>query len=165
MQVVRLRGGPALKCRCITPNGSKPAVVEPVQHSFFLLHARPPLLLVRTNLMGTQGHLIAVLRSTGVIGFDEAAADETDGTWLDVAALRGRANVDALGLSTGGEISIRDCVIGVWVVRDVVGAGVAAVVEEQAFPGQTMLSPVVNAAFVVGVWSDYIAAFCLKGIR
>jgi hypothetical protein len=55
-------------------------------------------------------------------------------------------------------------VCGVGVVGYVVGFGVGAVVEEDAAAGDAVLGPVVDAAFVVGGWAGYVAAFGLDGV-
>lgn len=47
------------------------------------------------------------------------------------------------------------------VVRFAVGFGVAAVVEEDGAAGETVETPVVDAAFVVGVGTDDVFVFGL----
>lgn len=46
VEIIALRGGPALKGRRIAAHGAEIAVVQPILHGFFLLDARPLCFLV-----------------------------------------------------------------------------------------------------------------------
>lgn len=74
-------------------------------------------------------------------------------------------DVDPLGSGTGLEIRETNTVGFVWVVDDAVGFGVAPVVEEDAAAGDSVLSPMVDAALVVGGGAGNVVAFGLDDVR
>lgn len=67
-----------------------------------------------------------------------------------------------MGSGAGLEIRESNAVRCVWVVDDAVGFGVAPVVEEDAAAGDSVLSPVVDAAFLVGGGAGNVVAFGLE---
>lgn len=78
-----------------------------------------------------------------------ARAHEEDVPDLDIAALRGREDVDALVFAALLEFGEGDGVRRGRVVGDAFGLGVAAVVEQDGAAGEAVRGPVVDAAFVV----------------
>jgi hypothetical protein len=67
--------------------------------------------------VGPEAEGGALVVRLGVVGLDEAGADEEQVADLDGAAGGGRADVDALGGAAGEELGVGYCVavIGVWV--------------------------------------------------
>lgn len=126
--------------------------MQPVQHGFFLRHARE---------LGAPGARRALFGGDLVVALDEARADHEDIADFDVAALGLGADVEALLARAGLQVREGDRVRGVGVVGDVVGVGVVAVVEEDGAAGDAVGGPVVDAAFEVGVFAVDIGGFCL----
>ena len=149
MQVILLRRGPALKGGLIAAHRTEVAVVQPIFHFFTLLYADPLRFTGVTLVDATESEGGAFFGRASVVVLGPAGADEHDVADLDVAALRSRQDVDALGGAAFLQFVERDGVRGGGVVGDGLGSGVAAVVEEDGAAGEAVAGPVVDAAFVV----------------
>lgn len=155
VQVVRLGGRPALEAGRVPSHGGEVAVVEPVLHGLLLLDPRPRL-LAAVGAVAAQGEGVAFLGRPVVVVLHPAGADEEDVADLDVAALRGRTDVDALPLPARRQLVVRYRMARRRVVLDPVGVGVRAVVEQDAAAGEAVRAPVVDATFVVGRLADNV---------
>lgn len=151
MHVIGLRGGPPLERGGIATHRSEVAVVEPVKDGLFLLQAGPAL-AVGGGIDGVfaQGEGVALLAGFLVVLVDEAGADEDDVADLDVAALGGGPDVDALGFAAGLEVGVGDAVGSVAAVSDVLRLRIGPVVEEEGPTREAVRGPVVDAVFEVG---------------
>jgi hypothetical protein len=78
--------------------------MEPVDHRVGGGHPGPELLVLGSKAVRAQRGGEALGVAEGVVGVDEAGADEQDVADLDVPALAGGADVDALGFAAGGEL-------------------------------------------------------------
>ena len=67
---------PRLKRRTVPRNGSKVAIVQPIQHRILLFDPRIPLPIIHPNLMMPSCQLIPFLRRHAIVRFDEPASDE-----------------------------------------------------------------------------------------
>lgn len=83
MQMIALCRRPPLKGRRVAANSGKVTIVQPVNNSFFLLHARPKLF---TSITMAKAELRVLFDATFVVVLNEAGADEEDVANLDVAA-------------------------------------------------------------------------------
>lgn len=97
---------PGLKGRTVARHGGKVAVVQPVNDLVLLTEARPALRVVRAVYVRPERESGALVRRLGVVGFDEAGADEEQVADLDGAAGRGGADVDALSSAAGLELGV-----------------------------------------------------------
>lgn len=116
----------------------------------------------------------ALVRRLGVVGFDEAGADEEQVADLDGAAGGGRADVDALGGAAGLELGVGNgvAVVRVWVllalyahvllvgsidfsgtIVDPFALCVGSVVQQDPAAGDAVVGPVMDAVSQVGVWA------------
>jgi hypothetical protein len=159
VQVIGLRGGPPLERGGIATHRGEVAVVEPVEDGLFLLQAGPAL-AVGGGIDGVfaQGKGVALLAGFLVVLVDEAGADEDDVADLDVAALGGGPDVDALSFAAGLEVSVGGAVGGVEAIGDVLRLRVVPVVEEEGAPREAVRGPVVDAVLEVGAGAVDVAA-------
>lgn len=132
--------------------------MQPIQHTLLLRHPRPPLPIIPAQHMRPQRPLRPLLCRLAIIHLDKPTPDEEQIPRLDVAALRRRADVNALVSAALVQLFIRDRVVVVRVVLDALAVRVAAVVEQDAAAGDAMLSPVVDGAFGVGGGADDVGA-------
>lgn len=118
MQIILLRRRPALEGRGVAAHGAEVAVVQPVLDGFFLLDARPLRVLGVRVAVATECEFRALFRRACVEVLGPAGADQQDVSDLDVAALRGGPDVDALVFADGDEVGVAYCVGGCCVVFD-----------------------------------------------
>lgn len=147
---------PSLKTRRIARHGREVTIVQPVDHGLLLLDTHIPLPVVGANDMFPQRHGRTFVGRFRVIRLDVSGANQQDVADLDVASLRLRPDVDALGFAACGQLGERDGVVGVWVVVFAAGERVATVVEEDAAADDAVCGPVVHAAFEVGLWAENV---------
>lgn len=102
-----------------------------------------------------------LVRRFTIVRLDKPAADEEDIPRFDVAALRRRADIDALVFAALVQLFERDRVVVVRVVLDALAVRVAAVVEQDAAAGDAVLGPVVDGALGVGGGADDVGAVCV----
>ena len=86
-----------------------------------------------------------------MVRLDPAAPHEEQIPDFDISALGLGPDIDTLGFAAAVELVVGDGVVVIAVVGDVVGVGVAAVVEEDAPSCDPVLRPVVDGAFLVGI--------------
>ena len=149
VQIVLLRRRPPLECRLIASHSTEVAVMQPILHFFGLLHANPLRFAGVRLVDATEREGRALFGRAVVVVFRPARADEEDVADLDVAALGGWEDIDALILTAFLEFVERDGVRGGGVVADGLRGGVAAVVEEDGAAGESVGGPVMDAALVV----------------
>lgn len=137
--------------------------MQPIQNFLFLAQPRKPV-SIRPSFPGIMGHrsFSSFFIALAVICFFPATSNEEHVSGLDVAALSCGSDVDALIFAAVVEFLEGDGMVVVGVVGDSFFVGVASVVEEDAAAGNAVVSPVVNRAFVVGVRTSDVAAFCLR---
>jgi hypothetical protein len=136
--------------------------VQPIQNLFFLTDTCVPLSIFAVFARTVpQCSFRSVLVALVVICFFPPAADEHHVPNLDVATLCRGSNVDPLILATLVELLPGDGVVVVGVIIDAFLVRIATVVEEDAAACNTVFSPVMDRAFVVGCWACNVAAFCL----
>jgi hypothetical protein len=118
MQIPLPLARPRLESRAISRHGRKIAIMQPIDNFVLLAQARPALRIVWAVHVGPETESGALVVRLGVVGFDEAGADEEQVADLDGAAGGGRADVDALGGAAGEELGVGYCVavVGVWVL-------------------------------------------------
>lgn len=94
---------PRLERRTVPPNRGPPAVMQPILDLLTLRQPREPRRILRPERVfpRPQRHLRRVAHAP--VRAREAAADQQDVARSDVAALRGGADVDALGVADGAE--------------------------------------------------------------
>ena len=71
-----LVGGPGFKCRAVTCYSGKVAIVQPVDHRFFLFDPSIALTIIRPQLMRAQCELIPLFWRFTVVSLDEATSYE-----------------------------------------------------------------------------------------
>ena len=104
--------------------------------------------------MRSQRQPLPLLRRRRMVRFHPATPHEQQIPDLDIPAQRFGPDVDTLCFAAPVELGVGDGVVVVAVVGDVVGVGVAAVVEQDAAAGDPVLGPVVDGAFLVGVGAE-----------
>ena len=148
---------PRLKSRRIPGHSRKPAIMQPIKHLLLLSQSRISLAVLWPHRMRSQRQPLPLLRRRGMVRFDPAAPDEEQIADFDVPAQRFRSDVNTLRFAALVQLGVADGVVVVAVVGDVVGVRVAAVVEQDAPACDPVLGPVVDGAFVVGVWAEDVA--------
>ena len=112
MQMILLRSRPPFKRGLIATHSSKVTIVQPILHLFRLLDPDPRGLLRmrrRTPVArAAQRQPRSLRRRPVVIILRPARADEEDVADFNVAALRGRGDVDALCFAAGAEVRQRN---------------------------------------------------------
>lgn len=93
---------PSLKTRRIARDGREITIMQPVDHSLLLLDTHIPLPVVGANDMLPQRHGCAFVRRFRIIRLDVSGANQQNVADLDVASLRARPDVDALGFAACG---------------------------------------------------------------
>ena len=149
---------PRLERRTVSGNGSKVAIVQPIQHLILLFDPGIPLPIINPYLMMPSCQLIPFLRQHAIVRFDEPASDEQYITNLYVPTLRLRSDIDFLIPSASLELRVRDAIRFVRVQRDALLIRVGAVIEEDAATCDAVVRPVVDRAFVVRVGTDNVGA-------
>lgn len=114
---------PGLESRCIPRHRSEIAIVQPINNPLLLTEPSIALPIVLTERVFAQRQGLGLLAWQAVVALDEAAADEEDIADFDVAALRRRADVDALVFAAVVELFVAYGVVFVGVVAEGVSFG------------------------------------------
>jgi hypothetical protein len=110
MQIPLPLARPRFESRAISRHSRKIAIMQPIDNFILLAQARPALRIVWAVYVGPESESGALVVQLGVVGFDEAGADEEQVADLDGAAGGGRADVDALGGAAGEQPGVGYCV-------------------------------------------------------
>jgi hypothetical protein len=142
---------PSLKSRRVSSNTGKVAVVQPIENVLLLAHTCIPL-SVFTVFSGavSERSLRTVIVALIVVRLFPATPDEQHITDFDVAALSSGSNVNTLVLAALVELLETDGIVVIGVVVDTLLVRVATVVKENTTACNTMLSPVMDGALMVG---------------
>lgn len=89
--------------------------MQPIDHRLLLLYARPSLTVLLPMGVLPQGPGSPRLGRLGIVGVDEAGADEEEVSHLDITSLCHGANINSLVLPRLGELLVGDGVILIWV--------------------------------------------------
>ncbi len=136
---------PRLKRRRITRHSSKIAIMQPIQHLFFLRYPRKPQTrLISLPRSMSQCQFSILLVTLTIIYFLPATSNEKHIADFDVATLRCRPDVDALVFTAVVQLVPGDFVVVVWIVADSLFVCVAPVVEEYAATGDPVFGQVVD---------------------
>lgn len=153
--------GPSLERRRISPHRRKVRVVQPVQNLLLLSDTRPSLTVIRSKGMRSHGQPVPLLGRLAVVGFHKPAPDEEDISNFDIAALSLRPDVDSLVLAALVQLFKTDRIIVIRIVLNALLMCIAAIVEQNTPTGDAVLGPVVDGAFVVGLWAVDVFAVCI----
>lgn len=159
---------PSLECGSVSSSGGEVAVVQPIDHPLFLAQSGPSLPVVEAELVRAHGKGIALVRRLRVVRLDPAAADEEHVADLDISALGGGTDVNALVqaalvellllvsmkvVKTGaGETHfVADWVVVVRIILYALLLCITSVIEQDATTSNAMLGPMVDTAFMARI--------------
>jgi hypothetical protein len=120
--------------------------------------------VIGASAMRSESERLAFFRCAFVVVLDETSPKHQDIADLNVTTLSFGSDVDPLGGSAALEFLEWDCVGFVRVIFDIVGVGIGAVIDKDAASGDTVVCPVVDATFLIGIRTGDIVSFCLGGM-
>lgn len=175
---------PSLECGSVSSSGCEVTIVQPIDHPLLLAQSGPSLPIVDAELVRAHGKGIALVRRLRVVRLNPSAADEEHVADLDISALGGGTDVNALvqaalvellvlvsvkAVKTGAGVTrlVADWVVVVRIVLYALLLCIASVIEQDATTGNAVFGPMVDTAFVARIGPagcDDVGALGLQAI-